>query len=118
MAEGLVNHYWKDRYQVFSAGTQAGKVNPYAIEAMKEIGINISKARSKNAAEFLGKAFDLVVTVCDSAKETCPFFPGAKDYIHRGFPDPTQAKGDGTHVAAVFRKTRDEIRSWLKNILK
>jgi arsenate reductase len=118
IAEGLVNHYWKKRYQAFSAGTQPGTVNPYAIKVMKELEIDISKARSKNANEFIGKVFDLVVTVCDSAKETCPFFLGAKEYLHKGFLDPSRAKGDEEEVAAVFRKTRDEIYRWLKDMLK
>lgn len=117
IAEGLVNHYWKDHCQAFSAGTQPSIVNPNSIKVMKELGIDISKARSKNASKFIGKAFDLVVTVCDSAKETCPFFPGAKEYIHKGFPDPSQAKGDENEIIAVFRKTRDDIYIWLKNIL-
>ncbi len=118
MAEGLVNHSWKDRCQAFSAGTQPGEVNPYAIKVMEELGIDISKARSKNASEFISKSFDLVITVCDSAKETCPFFPGAKEYIHKGFPDPSQEKGDKAHIAAVFKETRDEIHGWLKSVLK
>ncbi len=117
MAEGLVNHFWKDRCQAFSAGTQPGIVNPFAIKVMKEQGIDISNARSKNASKFIGKAFDLVVTVCDSAKEICPFFPGAKEYIHKGFPDPSQAKGDENEIIAAFRKMRDDIYIWLKNIL-
>jgi arsenate reductase len=117
MAEGLVNHYWKDRCQAFSAGTQPGIINPYAIKVMKELGIDMSNARSKNAGEFIGETFDLVVTVCDSARETCPFFPGATEYIHKGFPDPSRAKGDEKEVAAVFRKTRDEIHRWLKDWL-
>lgn len=118
MAEGLVNHFWENRCQAYSAGTQPGEVNPYAIEAMKEMGIDISKARSKNAREFIGQKFDLVVTVCDSARETCPFFPGAKEYLHKGFPDPSLAEGIQNQVAEAFRKTRDEILAWLKNILK
>lgn len=117
MAEGLVNHFWKERYQAFSAGTQPGTVNPYAIKVMKEQGIDISKARSKNAGKFIGKGFDLVVTVCDSAKETCPFFPGAKEYLHKGFPDPSPAQGNEDEVMTVFRKTRDDIYSWLQDIL-
>lgn len=118
MAEALVNYYWKDQYQAYSAGTEPGKVNPYAVKAMEEIGIDISAARSKNASEFIGKPFDLVITVCDNAKQNCPFFPGAKEYIHKSFEDPSEAKGNEKRIFMIFRKTRDEIHIWLKGILK
>ncbi len=117
MAEGLANHYWKDRCQAISAGTQPGNVNPYAIKVLKELGIDISTARSKSAGEFIGQAFDLVVTVCDSARETCPFFPGAKEDLHQGFPDPSQVQGTDEEKILAFRKSRDEIRLWLEELL-
>ena len=118
LAEGLVNHFWNDGWQAFSAGTQPGQVNPFAIKVMEEIGIDMSAARSKSANEFIGQSFDLVVTVCDSAKETCPFFPGARQYLHKSFPDPSGAKGSDDEVSTVFRRTRDDIRRWLEELLK
>ncbi len=117
IAEGLANHYWKDRCDAFSAGTQPGKVNPYAVKVMGELGIDISTARSKSAVEFIDQAFDLVVTVCDNAQENCPFFPGAKEYLHKSFPDPSATKGSEEEVTLVFRKTRDEILRWLEELL-
>jgi len=118
IAEALTNYFWKEKWQAFSAGTQPGQVNPYAIKVMQEMGIDMSSAASKNAKEFIGKKIDLVVTVCDSAKENCPFFPGAKDYVHKSFSDPSQANGTEEEITAVFQKTRDDIYSWLKEKLE
>jgi len=87
MAEGLLKHLFGDKYEVHSAGVHPTRVNPYAIEVMREKGIDISGQKSKSIEEFRGKDFDLVVTVCDDAKESCPFFPGKK-VIHKGFEDP------------------------------
>jgi arsenate reductase len=92
MAEGLLRSMYGDKYEVASAGTIASQVNSYAIEVMKEIGIDISNHRSKSIEEFRGKTFDYVITVCDRANETCPFFPG-KVHIHRNFEDPALATG-------------------------
>ncbi|RKY02042.1 MAG: arsenate reductase ArsC, partial [Spirochaetes bacterium] len=88
MAEGLVNYYYSEYFQAKSAGTIPTMVNPYALAVMKELGIDISHQRSKPIEEFRNKTFDIVVTVCDSARETCPFFPG-KIVLHRGFEDPS-----------------------------
>jgi len=118
MAEALTNHFWKENAQADSAGTEPGKVNPYAIKVLKEMNIDISQAESKSAETFLGRSFDLVVTVCDSAKENCPFFPGAKEYLHQGFPDPSQAKGSEVEITETFRKSRDEIFNWLKTLME
>ena len=94
MAEGLLNALYGDRYEAYSAGTQPTEVNPYAIKVMAEMGIDISKHRSKSVEEFRGKKFDYVVTVCDHAKETCPFFPGGEKYLHQGFKDPSDLRGE------------------------
>jgi arsenate reductase len=118
IAEALVNHFWKDRYQACSAGTEPGIVNPYAVKVMNEIGIDISAVRSKNTSDFIGEPFDLVITVCDNAKQNCPFFPGAKEYIHKSFKDPSEASGSKSEAHAIFREIRDEIHTWLKEILK
>jgi arsenate reductase len=81
---------------------------------MAEIGIDISAHRSKSVDEFLDKTLDYVVTVCDHAKETCPFFPGGRKTIHKGFEDPSSAEGSEEEKLAVFRRVRDEIRTWVE----
>jgi arsenate reductase len=114
MAEGFLNNLYGDRYAAWSAGTEPSTVSPYAIKAMAEIGIDISAHRSKSVDEFLDKALDYVVTVCDHAKETCPFFPGGKHSLHQGFEDPSSAEGSEEEKLAVFRRVRDEIRTWVE----
>lgn len=113
MAEGLLRSLYGERYEPFSAGTEPGRVNPNAVEVMHEAGIDITNHYSKSTGEFRGMVFDHVVTVCDHAKENCPFFPGAKNYIHKSFPDPSSAKGSREEQMAVFRKVRDEIEEWI-----
>lgn len=114
MAEGILKSLYGEKYEVYSAGTDPTNINPFAIEVMEEIGIDISKNRSKSIKEFLNMEFDLVVTVCDSAKESCPFFPGGKRYIHKSFEDPSQFKGEEIETLAVFRRVRDEIKDWIE----
>jgi arsenate reductase len=113
MAEGYMKAKYGDLFEAFSAGTEATCVHPMAIEIMKEIGIDISVHRSKLLDEFFGKGIGTVVTVCDSAQEACPFFPGAKEVIHQSFPDPSAFKGTDEEVRAGFRKVRDEIIRWI-----
>ena len=112
MAEGLLQHLFGDKYEVYSAGVYPTRVNPYAIKVMAEMGIDISGQRSKSIEEFRGREFDLVVTVCDGAKENCPFFPGKK-VVHKSFEDPALAKGTEEEILKVFRKVRDEIKDWI-----
>jgi len=114
MAEGILKSLYGEKYEVFSAGIKPKGINPFAIKVMKEIGIDISNQRSKSIEEFMGEEFDIVVTVCDSAKENCPFFPYAKKYIHKNFKDPTQFKGDEEGILSEFRKVRDEIKEWIE----
>ena len=114
MAEGIVNALYGSRFAASSAGTLPTRVNPFAIEAMKEIGIDISTHHSKSVQEFLGRNFDFVVTVCDIAKQTCPVFPGGAKYLRKSFEDPTQAGGSEKEKLAVFRKVRSEIEQWLE----
>lgn len=118
MAEEILKSLYGDRYEVFSAGTDPKNVNPFAIEVMKEIGIDISKNRSKNIKEFLGREFDFVITVCGSVKESCPFFPGGKKYIHKDFEDPSRAKGTEKDIFDVFRRVRDEIKDWIERTFR
>ncbi|MFW6139005.1 MAG: arsenate reductase ArsC [Spirochaetota bacterium] len=113
IAEGLMNSLYGHRYEAFSAGTEKTAVNPHAVEVMKRAGIDISHHRSKSIEEFGGEHFDYVVTVCDSARENCPFFPGKK-LLHKTFEDPSEAAGDCERVVQVFERVRDEIRTWLE----
>ncbi len=112
MAEGFLNSMFGRRYKGFSAGLEKTRVNPYAVEVMKEIGIDLSRHSSKTLDEFSGEEFDIVVTVCDNAEENCPFFPGKK-VIHKSFKDPSKFEGSIEDTLEVFRKTRDEIKNWL-----
>jgi arsenate reductase len=89
MAEALLRHLGGDRVQVFSAGTEASRVHPKALEVLQKNNINTADLRSKHLNEFLDQGFDYVITVCDSARESCPFFPGDPERIHWSFPDPS-----------------------------
>lgn len=114
MAEGLLRYDGGDRFEVFSAGVEPSHVRPQAIEAMREVGIDISAHRSKSVDEFAGQEFDYVITVCDSANARCPVFPGKTKRIHWSFDDPAAAGGDEAAKLAVFRRVRDEIRHRLR----
>ncbi|MEW6308054.1 MAG: arsenate reductase ArsC [Bacillota bacterium] len=113
MAEGLARALRAADVEAHSAGSDPASVNPYAVQAMAEAGIDISGQRAKHVHEFLGQPFDLVVTLCDSAREACPVFPGAKAIIHRGFPDPAAAQGSPEEVLAEFRRVRDMLREFI-----
>ena len=117
IAEGLVNALHADRFEAVSGGTMATRVHPGAIEAMAEIGIDISGQRSKSIDEFEGRRFDYVVMVCDEKQADCPFFPGGKEYIHQAFDDPAACAGTAEEILVCFRKTRDEIRRWIEETL-
>lgn len=115
MAEGIANHFLGDQYHAFSAGTEATRVNPRAIETMREIGIDISGHRSKTLDEFAGVPFDYVVTLCGDANEKCPLFFGGVNRMHIGFSDPSAATGTEEEILAEFRRVRDEIRKTIMN---
>lgn len=115
MAEGLLRHDAGDMFDVESAGTKASFVRPEAIAVMNELGIDISRHRSKNVDEFEGQRFDYVVTVCDNARETCPVFFGAAHRLHHSFDDPAALTGSNEERLAVFRRVRDELRTWLRD---
>jgi len=117
MAEGIVNHYLGDRFQAFSAGTVATRVNPLAIQVLAEIGIDISHHYSKTLDEFAGDKFDYVITLCGSANEQCPLFIGGVQRVHLGFDDPSQITGAPEEVLPEFRRVRDEIRLRLEEFL-
>jgi len=113
MAEGIVMHYLGDKIEAFSAGISPTFVHPRAIQAMREIGIDISGQRSKGIAEFEGQNFDYVITLCDSANEQCPLFFGGVKKIHMGFDDPVTVTGSDEEIMAAFRRVRDEIKARL-----
>lgn len=119
MAEGLLKHLAGENFDVKSAGVKPSEVRAEAIEAMNEIGIDISGHRSKSADEFVGHNFDYIITVCDNAKETCPVFPGRAKRIHKSFEDPPPVTV-GTHDSrlAVFRTVRDQINGWLPEFIR
>src|SRR2546423_295631 len=118
MAEGLLKREGGDRFEVFSAGTEPSRVNPLAIEAMTEVGIDISGQRSKSVDEFSGQEFDYVITVCDRANRNCPVFPGRTERIHWSFDDPAAAVGERDERLSVFRRVRDEIKSRLRDFVE
>lgn len=111
MAEGFLKSF-DDELEVFSAGVKPEeRVNPNAVKAMNELGIDISKGISQDVNEYINDSFDYVITVCDNAKETCPVFLGdVKEQVHIGFEDPADAKGTEEEVMPVYRKVRDEIK--------
>lgn len=115
MAEGWLRHLAGDRFEVASAGTRPAGLNPHAVQAMAEAGIDISSHRSKPADDFAGRQFDYVITVCDSARESCPVFPGPGKRLHHSFEDPAAAPA-GERLA-VFRKVRDQIRAYLEEFV-
>ena len=117
MAEGLVNHDLAGKVAAASAGVAPNKINPRAIRVMAELGLDISHHRAKSVTEFEGQQFDLVITVCDSAKQQCPFFPGAAQMLHVSFADPGRAQGTDEEIMAVFRRVRDEMRQKLVPLL-
>jgi arsenate reductase len=110
IAEGLLRQMAGDRFEVLSAGTHPVGVNPLAIEAMREIGIDISGQRSKNVAEFLGQPVAYVVTVCDRAQESCPIFPGTYKFLSWSLEDPAALTGSQEQKLEAFRRIRDELR--------
>jgi len=117
MAEGLLRHLGGEQFEVFSAGTEATQVRPLAIKAMAEVGIDISQQESKTLDRYLDEPFEEVITVCDTAAEVCPVFPGASRRRHWSFEDPAHAIGSEAEQLAVYRRIRDEIRSRIEEEL-
>jgi arsenate reductase len=115
MAEGLLRHDRGDRFDVESAGTEPSRVRPEAIAVMGELGIDISGHRSKHLDEFTGQPFDYVLTVCDHANESCPLYTGTTERLHHTFQDPAAFDGSDEERLALFRRVRDEIRSYLRS---
>jgi arsenate reductase len=118
MAEGLLREMAGDRFEVYSAGVNPSRVRPEAVEAMREVGIDISGHHAKSADEFTGQQFDYVITVCDNAREACPVFPGHAERIHHSFEDPPPpGAADPETTMAIFRRVRDEIRDWTQKFI-
>ena len=117
IAEGLLRHLGGDRFEAYSAGTEATRVRPLAIEVMRELDIDISGQQSKTLDRYIGDPFDKVITVCDTAAEACPIFPGAREQLHWSFPDPSQATGSPEEQRAVYRAVRNAIRARLEHEL-
>ncbi len=115
MAEGLLKTLYSEYYDVYSAGSNPSIVNHYAIKVLAELDVDISNNRSKSLKEFNGLEFDYVVTVCGGVEATtCPFFPGGKKYLHESFEDPAAVEGTDQDKTEAFRKSRDEIKEWIK----
>ena len=117
MAEGLLLSF-SPTTKVYSAGTKPEKINPFAIKAMDQIGIDISKNTSNHVDEYTDIDFDYVFTVCDNAKEICPIYPKAKQLIHQSFPDPADATGTDSEQLAVYLDVRDQLSDYFKAFVK
>lgn len=119
MAEGFLRHLAPEQFEVASAGIDPTRVNPLAIEAMREVGIDISGQQSKSAGSLLGQHFGYVITVCDNAKERCPIFPGVVTRLHWSLEDPAAATGDDAQRLGAFKRIRDqiaeEVRAFIAN---
>lgn len=115
MAEGLLKHITQDAYEIVSAGTKPSIVRPEAVKALAEIGIDISENRSKSVDEFAGEEIDYVLTVCDNARENCPYFPAKTNLVHYSFADPAEVEGDEETRLKAFRQIRDEIKQYFEN---
>ena len=117
MAEGLLS-FFSPNTKVYSAGTKPEKVNPFAIKAMAQIGIDISQNTSNHVDAYTDFDFDYVFTVCDNAKEICPIFPKAKQMIHHSFPDPADATGTDNEQLKVYIQVRNQLRDYFKAFAK
>lgn len=118
MAEGFIRHYGDEQFDVVSAGTRPSGLHPIAVQVMDEIGIDISRHKSKHVNEFFNQPFDYVITVCDHARKSCPFFPGKNVKLHWFFPDPPHHKDATKKVVKEFRKVRDLIHKKFKAAVK
>lgn len=114
MAEGLLRSRFGDRFEVFSAGTEPARVHPTAVAVMREIGIDITSHSSKHVDELIERIdFDVVVTVCDAARETCPYVPARQRSVHHSFRDPSAVTETDEATRLAFREVRDEISAWI-----
>lgn len=117
IAQGYLQYFAGDKAKVYSAGVETHGVNPKAIATMQEDDIDISNHTSNNIDEYRNIAFDFVITVCDNAKERCPFFPSTAKKFHQNFPDPAKATGTGEEVMQQFRQVRQQIKDYCKRFV-
>ncbi len=117
MAEGYLRHFAAGRAEVSSAGVETHGLNPRAVDVMKEDGMDISSHTSKTIDALAGKTFDLILTVCDSARENCPWFPADAKRLHHDFPDPAKAQGSEAEIMEEFRRVRDLIKAHCKELI-
>lgn len=117
MAEGLLRDLAGERFEAHSAGTEAARVRQLAIRAMEEVGVDISGQESKTLGRYLGEPFDHVITVCDEANESCPFFPGARNRLHWSFEDPSRVEGPEGRRLAAFGRVRDGLKERIEREL-
>ena len=118
IAEGYLRHFAGDRAEVYSAGVETHGVNPKAIQIMQEDGVDISGHTSNNINEYKGIEFDYVITVCDNAKERCPFFPSTARQFHYNFPDPAKATGTDEEIRQQFREVREMIKKYSREFVE
>lgn len=118
LADGYLKYFAKDKAEVYSAGVETHGVNPRAIETMKEDGIDISTNTSNNVNEYRDIDFDFVITVCDNAKERCPYFPSNAKKFHHNFPDPAKATGTEEEIKQQFRQVREMIKTYCKQFVE
>jgi arsenate reductase (thioredoxin) len=114
IAEAMLVEAGGSDFEVFSAGTEPKGVNPFSVLVLGEVGIDWSGARSKSVTEFLGQPFDYVVTVCDRARQTCPFFPGQHETLHWDLEDPAEVEGTDEQKVDAFRRTRQDVAARLQ----
>lgn len=118
IADGYLRHFAGDKAEVYSAGVETHGVNPRAIAIMKEDGLDISHHTSNNVSEYTNIPFDYVITVCDNAKERCPYFPTTARKFHHNFPDPAKATGTEEEIMQAFRSAREEIKAYCKEFVE
>jgi arsenate reductase len=118
IAHGYLNYFGENSLEVYSAGIETHGVNPKAIAVMKEDHVDISHHTSNNVSEYADMEFDFVLTVCDNAKENCPYFPAKVKTLHYNFPDPAKAKGNEAEIMEQFRMTRDMIRKYIRDFIQ
>lgn len=114
MAEGYLRYFAGNRAEVFSAGLEAHGLNPRAVAAMQEDGIDISSHSSNTVQEYISSTFDWVITVCDHAQEHCPVFPAQTQTVHQSFPDPAKATGTEAEIRSAFLTVRDQIKAFCR----
>jgi len=115
IAQAYLQKFCGDKAQVYSAGIETHGVNPRAIETMREDGIDISHHTSNSIDEYAHLSFEFIITVCDNAKENCPYFPGNAKRFHHNFTDPAKAKGSEEEIRNAFRKVREEIKEYCES---